>query len=71
MSSLPSSAGGAEYEKFRAALALKESAGNPSAIQWDTKARGLFQFIPRWHAKWIKEELGRDLDTFLPKDSSP
>lgn len=59
-----------EKERFRAALAIKESAGNPSAIQWDTKARGLYQFIPRWHKDWIEKETGRSLDSFLPKDGS-
>lgn len=70
MGTLGRKAGGADYERFRAALALKESSGNPSAVQWDTKAHGLFQFIPRWHADWIKEETGRELGSFMPKDNS-
>jgi hypothetical protein len=68
---LPTKAGGDDYKKFMAALALKESGGNPSAIQWDTKAHGLFQFIPRWHGEWIKEKTGKELSEYLPKDSTP
>jgi len=70
MGTLGRKATGPDFERFRAALALKESSGNPSAVQWDTKARGLFQFIPRWHEKWVKEELGRSIDDFMPKDNS-
>lgn len=56
------------FRHFRAALALKESSGNPSAIQWDTTARGLFQFIPHYHKDWITEE---EINAYLPKNASP
>ena len=67
---LTGKAEGEGYEKLRDALATVESSNRPGAINKDTHASGLYQFIPRWWDKFSKKETGRDIASFMPKDNS-
>lgn len=64
-------ASGDGYNQLRDALAIVESSNNPGAIQRNTKAVGLYQFIPRYWDKFFQEETGRPLSSFLPKNQTP
>lgn len=61
---------GEGYERLRRALESVESANDPGAIQRETRAVGLFQFMPFWQ-QWVQKETGRPITDFLPKNDSP
>ena len=58
-------ASGTEVDRFMAALAGKESGGNPNAVNADSGAAGTFQIMPGNWERWAREA-GVD-----PADKSP
>lgn len=61
---------GEGYERLRRALESVEASNDPGAVQRNTVAAGLYQFMPFW-GKFVQEETGRPLKSFLPSDDSP